>query len=176
MNQLSKICVCRSVSRKNPFARWSLKPISSSSLVSNNSTSLNLKTLISKFHHTFSYPPQTFSTPAGGEPAAVSEDPAVAERNSDDNQEDEISEDDFDLDYAIHEIIEETGEARDHIDLGTIPPLEAIKPPLELFKALLEKLGLDEGNVYEDGDYPPHLESYRRRLSLMKASVEDTVA
>ncbi|KAI3941692.1 hypothetical protein MKX01_018282 [Papaver californicum] len=61
MNRISRFSVCRSLFRRNPFSRWSPKPISSS-LISINPTSSNLITL-SKFHHTFNYPPQIFSTP-----------------------------------------------------------------------------------------------------------------
>ncbi|KAI3918887.1 hypothetical protein MKW98_017335 [Papaver atlanticum] len=133
MNQILRFCVCRSVVRRNPFAS---KPISSS-LISNNPTSLNLiLILISKFHHTFNYPPQIFSTPGNqfrkfsGEP--VGEDPATAECNSDD----EISEEDY-LKY----------------ELCSLPPLDAsFRKEIALAKECVQEI-VDFGRYAALGKY-----------------------
>ncbi|MCL7044245.1 hypothetical protein MKW94_004603 [Papaver nudicaule] len=129
MNQISRFCVCRSLLRRNPFTRWSSKPISSSSLISNNPTSSNLMKPISKFHHTFNYPPQIFSIPGNrfrkfsGEPAA---------------------ECDFDVDYLNDEIFKVQSaivHARSSIETGTLSAHDAVKTLSEEYNALLEKLG-----------------------------------
>ncbi|MCL7048899.1 hypothetical protein MKW94_027984, partial [Papaver nudicaule] len=155
MNQISRICVCRSLLR---FARWASKPISSpSSLISNDPTSSNLvRTIISKSHHTFNYhPAQIFSSrgnqfrKCSGEPAA-----AAAECNMDVD----------DLEDDIHELHEEINEARDHIELCSLPPLDA---------ALLINFGLE--NV-KYRDYLPHLQRFRKKIKHVKVCVHETVA
>ncbi|KAI3860659.1 hypothetical protein MKX03_009364 [Papaver bracteatum] len=169
---MNRYSVCRSsVLRRNPFAS---KPISSS-LISNNPTSSNLiLILISKFHHTFNYPPQIFSThgnqfrkfsgePVGGHPAAA------AECNSDDD--DEISEEDY-LKYEIYELHMDIGGARDNIELCSLPPLDAVKIPADNLKTLLKKFGLD--NV-KYRDYPPHLQRFRNEIALAKKCVQEIV-
>ncbi|KAI3960016.1 hypothetical protein MKW98_016740, partial [Papaver atlanticum] len=175
MNQLSRFRVCRSVLRRNPFARWSAKPISSS-LISSNPTSSNLIMLISKFHHTFNYPPTIFSTPGNrfqkfsGEP--VGGDPAAAESNFDDDDlEDEISEED-DLKYEIFELLEEIDEAQENIELCTLPPLDAVKIPADKLKALMGKFGLDN---LKYSDYPPHLQSFYEDIEFTKKCLRETV-
>ncbi|KAI3960015.1 hypothetical protein MKW98_016739 [Papaver atlanticum] len=175
MNQLSRFCVCRSVLRRNPFARWSAKPISSS-LISSNPTSSNLIMLISKFHHTFNFPPTIFSTPGNrfrkfsGEP--VGGDPAAAESNfGDDDLEDEISEED-DLKYEIFELHEEICGARENIELCTLPPLDAVKIPADKLKAIMENFGLDN---LKYPDYPPHLQRFEKEIEFGKECVREIV-
>ncbi|KAI3879540.1 hypothetical protein MKX03_012727 [Papaver bracteatum] len=237
MNPISRFCMCR----RNPFTRWSSKPISSSPLVPNNLTSANLIIVVSKFHHTLNYSPEIFSTPGNhfrkfsGEPVAAS-----AEREFDDDYlEKEIFESidiEKDGDYPPHlqrfrekiELLEESvdetvafGEhvaagkngglrpiwsefrrwyragaakfnsdddylqkeisevynatlgAQDNIELGTVPPLDAVKIPIDKFKAIMEIVGLD----YEDvGDYPPHQHYMRVRIRTLQDTIHETVS
>ncbi|MCL7033790.1 hypothetical protein MKW94_029582, partial [Papaver nudicaule] len=126
MNQIPRFCVCRSsLLRRNPFTRWSSKPIySSSSLISNNPTSSNLITLVSRFHHT----PQFFSTPGNHVRRSI-----VAEYSfGDDPLRDEL--------YEIREAIEH---ARKSIELGTLPdPFDAVWIPKDKLDALKERFDL----------------------------------
>ncbi|MCL7047151.1 hypothetical protein MKW94_016460, partial [Papaver nudicaule] len=155
MNQISRFCVCsRSVLRRNPFTRWSSKPISSS-FISNNPTS----SIISKFHHTFNYPPQIplnhfrkFSGKA-----------ATAECNFGDD----------DLEKMISKIHAALSEARDGVEYGYLSPHKAVMIPAREFDAFMKKLGLDNKKA---GDYPHHLKRFREKIQLLKEEVDETVA
>ncbi|MCL7049617.1 hypothetical protein MKW94_021620, partial [Papaver nudicaule] len=81
----------------------------------------------------------------------------------------------FDYDYLNEEISEahiDIGEARDGIELGTLPPLDAVKVARDKFKAFMEKLGI--ANV-KAGDYPLHLLRFRRQIQLLKETVDEPV-
>ncbi|KAI3845090.1 hypothetical protein MKX03_035565, partial [Papaver bracteatum] len=165
MNQISRISgisLFRSVLRRNPFRKWSSKPI-----ISNYSTSSDvIKT----------YPPQipNYSTSSDlikTYPPQIprnhlwefSGKPAAAEY---------IFGDDY-LKKEFSEVSIAAADAQESIELGTVPPLDAVKIPEEKFKALMEKLGLDNEKA---GDYPPHLQRFRKNIESLRDYVDETVA
>ncbi|RZC87835.1 hypothetical protein C5167_028289 [Papaver somniferum] len=160
MNQISKLSVCRSLLRRNPFTRWSSKPLSSS-LISNSPTSSNLVTIISKFHHTFNYPPQIFSIP-GNNLRKFSGD-AAAEHNFSAN----------DLEMEIFDMNSAVSDARDDIELASLPPLDAVKILAVKYKAFIEKWGL---HSVKDEDFPHYLQKFRREIEILEDDVEKLVA
>ncbi|KAI3865000.1 hypothetical protein MKX03_012154 [Papaver bracteatum] len=163
MNQISRLSVCGSLLRRNPFTQRvvSSKPISSSSLISNNNpvssySSSNLITvLISKFHRSFNLPPpQIFSTP-GNHSRKFSGEVAVDCNFSDDYLKDEMS--------KVHDAVLY---AWDNIERRTLPPLDAAKVPPETFNAFREKFGLD------NGDLPHHLKRFEEEIDMLEDSVD----
>ncbi|KAI3990222.1 hypothetical protein MKX01_029200 [Papaver californicum] len=62
----------------------------------------------------------------------------------------------------------EIHEARDNIDLRTLPPLDAVKIPADKLQALMEKFGLDK-------DYPPHLQRFRKVIEEAESAVDEIV-
>ncbi|KAI3837496.1 hypothetical protein MKW92_042120 [Papaver armeniacum] len=134
MNPISRFCMCR----RNPFTRWSSKPISSSPLIPNKPASANLITLVSKFHHTSNYPPAKIFLTTGNHFRTFSGEPAAA------------AECEFNDDYLEKEIFEvyEAGmDAQTNIELGSLPPLDAVNIPADKFNALMEKLAGKNGGL-----------------------------
>ncbi|KAI3862296.1 hypothetical protein MKX03_037161 [Papaver bracteatum] len=163
MNQISRLFVCGSLLRRNPFTQRvvSSKPISSSSLISNNNpvssySSSNLITvLISKFHRSFNLPPpQIFSTP-GNHFRKFSGEVGVDCNFSDDYLKDEMS--------KVHDAVLY---AWDNIERCTLPPLDAAKVPPETFNAFREKFGLD------NGDLPHHLQRFEEEIDMLEDSID----
>ncbi|XP_026397818.1 uncharacterized protein LOC113293377 [Papaver somniferum] len=154
MNQ--RYCVCRSVLRRNPFTRWSSKPISSScsSLISNNPTS---SILVSKYLHTFNYPPQIFLT--SGNHFRKFSGQAAEKCNFEENY---LKEEKSKVHSAVID-------AWMHIELGTLPPLDAAKIPADQFNAFKQKFDLD------NGDYSHHLQRYGEEIVEEIEMLEDSV-
>lgn len=74
------------------------------------------------------------------------------------------SDDDY-LQKEISEVYNAILGAQNNIGLGILPPLDAVKIPIDKFKAIMEIVGLD----YEDvGDYPPHQHYMRVRIRTLQ--------
>ncbi|XP_026442038.1 uncharacterized protein LOC113341343 [Papaver somniferum] len=74
------------------------------------------------------------------------------------------SDDDY-LQKDISEVYNAILGAQNNIGLGILPPLDAVKIPIDKFKAIMEIVGLD----YEDvGDYPPHQHYMRVRIRTLQ--------
>ncbi|KAI3857575.1 hypothetical protein MKW98_028839 [Papaver atlanticum] len=82
------------------------------------------------------------------------------------------SDDDY-LQKEISEVYNAILGAQDNIELGIVPPLDAVKIPIDKFKAIMEIVGLD----YEDvGDYPPHQHYMGVRIRTLQGTIHETVA
>ncbi|KAI3847648.1 hypothetical protein MKX03_032453, partial [Papaver bracteatum] len=67
--------------------------------------------------------------------------------------------------------------AQGDVEIGDLPPLDAIKVLADKFNALMEKLGLNTLDDDEKGrDYPQHLKKFRKRIQDLEYLVDMTVA
>ncbi|KAI3879537.1 hypothetical protein MKX03_012724 [Papaver bracteatum] len=77
------------------------------------------------------------------------------------------------LDEEISEVWHGLLAAQNNIELGILPPLDAVKITVDKFKAIMEIVGLD----YEDeGDFPEHQNIMRGRIRNLQDHVQETVA
>ncbi|KAI3948683.1 hypothetical protein MKW98_027749 [Papaver atlanticum] len=66
-------------------------------------------------------------------------------------------------------------DARDHIELGTLHPFDAVVIPARKFDALMDKLGVYP-SYEKPGVYPHHLQRFTEQIESLEECVDETMA